>query len=92
MEPLVIGLFLAVVNQKIVDYLVAPVRNRYPDADLWWLIYVALATGAAIGWFANINMFIDYVPDPLAGRILTMVVIGGGASLIHDIFDGGGQG
>jgi len=91
MEPIAIGLFLAVVNQKIVDYLAAPIRTHFPDLDLWWLIYVALVTGAAIAWFANVNLFGDYVPDALAGRILSMIVIGGGASLIHDIFNGNGQ-
>jgi hypothetical protein len=87
MEPLVIGTFLAIVNQKIIDYLAEPVRKRYPAIDLWWLVYVALASGAALAWFAGVNLFIDYVPDPLAGRIVTCLLVGGGSSLIHDIFD-----
>ena len=82
-----IALFLAVANQKIIDYLAAPVRQKWPELDLWWLVYVALFTGAVMAWFAKINLFIEYVPHDLAGRVLTCIVVGGGSSLLHDIFD-----
>lgn len=81
------GLFLAIANQKIIDYLAAPIRQRYPELELWWLVYVALGTGAVVAWFAQVNLFGSYVPDPLVGRVLSCIVIGGGASLLHDIFD-----
>jgi hypothetical protein len=81
------ALLLAVVNSKIVDYVADPVRKHWPEADLWWLIYVALATGAAIGWFAEVNLFVAIVPNVLLGRVLSSILIGGGASLLHDIFD-----
>jgi hypothetical protein len=81
------ALLLAVVNSKIVDYVADPVRKKFPDADLWWLIYVSLATGAAVGWFAEINLFREIVPNVILGRVLSSILIGGGASLLHDIFD-----
>jgi len=86
------ALLLAVANKAIVDYLAGPVRKRFPDIDLWWLLYVSLGTGFAMGWFANINLFAELIPTmaPLAGKILTCVITGGGASLLHDIFDGNG--
>ena len=86
MEALAIVLFLAVANKAIIDYLVAPVRQKWPDIDLWFLVYVALATGGLIGWLSQANVFAAYMPDPLVGRILTSIVVGGGSSLIHDIF------
>lgn len=86
MEPLVIGLFLAIANQKIVEYLTRPLKERNPDGDYWWLLYVALATGAIIGWLSGVNLFAAYIPDVVTGRVLTAVVIGGGSSLIHDLF------
>ena len=81
------ALLLAVVNSKIVDYVADPVRKHWPDADLWWLIYVSLATGAAVGWFAEVNLFSAIVPNVVLGRVLSSILIGGGASLLHDIFD-----
>ena len=89
MEPFVVGLFLSVTNQKIVDYLAAPFRAKFPDYDFWWLLYVALATGAAIAWFAEINLFGAYVSNVLLSRVLSCVLVGGGSSLIHDIFNNG---
>ncbi len=86
-EQLVVALLLAVTNSKIVDYVAEPVRKKFPNADLWWLVYVSLVTGACIGWFGEINLFADIVPNVLLGRVLSSVLIGGGASLIHDVFD-----
>jgi hypothetical protein len=81
-----IAVLLAVVNRALIQYLAEPIRNRYPNADLWWLVYVAFATGGAIGWIAGVNLF-DAIPQmPLTlGRILTAACIGGGANLLHDI-------
>jgi hypothetical protein len=85
MNELAIALFLAALNKGLVDWLSAPIRVRYPDLDLWWLIYVALATGAALGWVSGANLVEAYVPDPMVGRVLTSLLIGGGSSLIHDL-------
>jgi len=86
-QALALGLLLAVANRAIVNYLADPVRKRFPDLDLWWLVYVALATGFAIAWFAPANLFAEVVPNIWVGRILSGALIGGGASLIHDVFD-----
>ncbi len=86
-EQLVVALLLAVTNSKIVDYVAEPVRKKFPNADLWWLVYVSLVTGACIGWFGEINLFAGVVPSVLLGRVLSSILIGGGASLLHDIFD-----
>jgi len=87
MNILATGLFLAAVNTKVVDFLAAPIRQRYPDLDLWWLLYVALATGAAISWLSGVNLFDGVIESVVLGRVLSAALVGGGASLIHDIFD-----
>jgi hypothetical protein len=87
METLAIGLFLAAVNTKVIDYLAEPVRRRYPKLDMWWLLYVAAVTGFAISWLAGVNLFGDFIADPVLGRVLSGVLVGGGSSLIHDVFD-----
>lgn len=87
METLAGGSFLAAVNMAIVNYLIEPVRRRYPNADLWWVLYLALATGFAIAWFAGVNLFEAIIANQLLGRILSGILVGGGSSLIHNIFD-----
>ena len=86
MEAVAVALFLAVANKAIIDYLVAPVRQKWPDFDMWWLVYVALLTGGLIGWLSQVNVFVAYMPDALVGRILSSILVGGGSSLIHDVF------
>lgn len=92
MEALSVGLFLAVASNRIVEYIVAPIQKRNPGVDFWWLLYVTWAAGGVLAWFANINLFEPYIPDAeLVGRILTVIVVGGGSQLIHDIFSTGEQ-
>ena len=90
MEGLLIGLVavvaLATLNMKLVDWLAAPVRKRYPTADLWWLAYVAAITGAAMGMVAGVNLFpllVETMPA-LEGRVLTSLLIGAGSNVIFD--------
>jgi len=81
-----LAVLLAVVNRALVDYLAAPIKQKYPDHDLWYLVYASFVTGGAIGWLAGVNLFaaIPTMPDIL-GRILTAACIGGGANLLHDV-------
>ena len=87
-EMLAIAFLLAVANNAIVDYLANPVRKRFPDFDLWFLPYVAFVTGGVIAYIADVNLF-AFIPGLVAvpGRLLTAAVIGGGAGMIHKIFD-----
>jgi hypothetical protein len=39
-----------------------------PEVDRWWLIYVALVAGGALGWFAQVNIFDGLIPM-LVGRM-----------------------
>lgn len=87
METFATGLFLAAVNTALINYLAEPVRQKYPTIDLWWLLYVALATGFAIAWFAEVNLFGAYIESELLGRILSGFLVGGGSKLIHDVMD-----
>lgn len=87
METLATGVFLATVNTALINYLAEPIRQKYQTIDLWWLLYVALATGFVIAGFAGVNLFGAYVDNELLGRVLSGVLVGGGSSLIHDVFD-----
>lgn len=87
-QLLAVAFLLAVANKAIVDYLANPIRQRFPDVDLWFLSYVAFILGALLGFLAEINLF-AVAPGltGIPGRVLTAAVIGGGAGLIHDIID-----
>lgn len=80
------AVLLAYVVKGLVDYLAAPIRQKHPEHDLWYLVYVALAFGGVVGWLAGINLFgkIETMPV-LVGRILTAACIGAGANFLHDI-------
>ena len=77
---------LTALTKAIVDGLSAPIRTRYPELDMWWLFYVAVAVGGAIGWISESNIFIEYIPDVVAGRVLTSLLVGGGSTMLHDVF------
>lgn len=90
MEPLAllpVAFLLAVANKAVISYLADPIRKRWPNLDLWFLTYISFGTGVLIGYLSNVNLFETTGLTGLPGRILTACVIGGGASLIHDIFD-----
>lgn len=87
METLAIGLFLAAVNTKIIDWFAEPIRRKFPNLDMWWLLYVAAVTGFVLAWLSGVNLFVAYIENDALGRILSGLLVGGGSSLIHDIFD-----
>jgi hypothetical protein len=86
LELLTVAVFLAVLNSKIIDYLKAPIMQKWPDIDLWWVTYVALLTGIGMTWLAQINLFESWIISPVAGVLLSGVLVGGGSSLIYDVF------
>ena len=78
--------FLAVVNKALIDYLTAPIKQKFPDLDLWFVVYVAFVTGGILGWLSGLNLVPDIPTMPLVvGRVLTAACIGGGSNLLHDI-------
>lgn len=81
--------FLALAVKSIVQALAEPVKKKYPDLDMWWLIYVTWVIGGALSFVAKINIFSPILPEMPAvlGLVLTAIVTGGGSSLIYDIFD-----
>lgn len=86
METLTIALFLSVVVRSFLDYIAEPIRTKFPTLDLWWFNYLAIVVGGVVGWLANINLFAGYFDNVLLGRVLTALLVGGGAKLINDAF------
>jgi hypothetical protein len=86
MDVFVTASFLALIANRVIEAFVAPIKKKYPELDMWWLIYPSWVFGGLLAWLAGINLFASLSLPEVAGRILTAVVVGGGANLIADIF------
>lgn len=91
MEQLIVVGGLATAVKAIVDLLITPIKQRYPQADLWWFVYIGVLVGIVVGWFSGANVFAEWVADATTGRLLTGILIGGGSKLINDVFKPAGK-
>ena len=65
----------AFVITRLVEAIIKPLWLRF-KLDAFWLLYVALAIGAALGWFTEINALPVFGKFPVIGRGLTCLLIG----------------
>lgn len=88
MDLIATALFLALVSNRLIEAFVAPIKQKFPKADLWWLVYVAWVVGGALSFAAGVNLFATLLPslNATVGLVLTALVVGGGANLISDLF------
>lgn len=86
-NPLIKALFLSLLVNRIVEGIAQPIRKQWPKLSLWWLIYVAWVVGGLLAFAAGINLLPDLFPDETVGRVVSAVIIGGGANLIKSIFN-----
>jgi len=85
-SALIVALFLATINERLVEWFIAPLVEK-AKVDTLWLRYVAGLTGAVIALFAGVNLFpLAYVPAPYLGQVLTAIIVGGGSNLVHELF------
>lgn len=80
------SLFIAVAVKAVTDALKKPIKEWKPELNLWWFYYVAFALGTAFGWFSGLNVLAEYPIGEVAGRIITALAIGGGPTMLHDLF------
>lgn len=83
------ALFLAVLTERLVAGLITPLFDKL-SIDHSWLLYVGWAAGGLLSYLAGVNLLGDYFASPIVGQIVTAVLTGGGANLLHDVFDQGG--
>lgn len=84
-EGLVVVAFLVVAVNRLVEGLVTPIFEKF-KLDKFWLMYIAWVFGGVLVFLSGVNLVEGYLPDPLAGQILTSLVAGGGANLLNDLF------
>lgn len=88
MDTLVIAIFLATLNNRLVECLIAPAFERF-GWDRFWLLYLSAGTGLTITVLAGIRLLLPVGADVSywADVIISGLIVGGGANLIHDIFN-----
>ncbi len=81
---------LSGVNYGLVDYILKPLKDAYPEQSKgwWFLIYVPLVTGFAITYVAGLNLFTEVVPsmNPTLGLVLTSILAGAGNNILYRVF------
>ena len=88
MDNIILAFTLAFVTERITAAIVAPFKQQWPDWKYWWvLIYPTWVLGGLLAWASGINLAVLLVPalDPVIGRLLTAIIVGGGGNLIHDV-------
>ena len=81
---IVIGMM--VLANRLVAALITPIFDKY-GWDKFWLMFVSWALSGVFVWLTGVNLFAAYIPNALVGKVLTAVVAGGGANLLHDLTD-----
>jgi len=85
-EVLAIVIGFMVLANRLIAALVTPLFEKY-NWDKYWLMYASWVLSGILVWLAGVNLFAAFIPSELIGKILTAVVAGGGANLLHDLTD-----
>jgi len=85
-EVLAIVIGFMVLANRLIAALVTPLFEKY-NWDKYWLMYASWVLSGILVWLAGVNLFAAFIPGELIGKILTAVVAGGGANLLHDLTD-----
>lgn len=85
-QDMVIVAFLSLVANRLVEAICTPLFDRF-KLDKFWLLYVSWAVGGALVYLSAVNIFASFIQYPMVGQILTSIVAGGGANLLHELFD-----
>lgn len=85
-ELLAIVIGFMVLSNRLVAALVTPIFDKY-NLEKFWLMYVSWVLAGVLVFLADANLFEAYIANPMIGKVLTAVVAGGGANLLHDLTD-----
>lgn len=89
MEALAAALLIAIFGERLIEYFVTPLFDKY-GWDKAWLLYVGALPGFILSVAAQIDLFamLGITLPYYLGVVATGLAVGGGANLVHDIFDG----
>ena len=88
------AVLLSVLGNRIVDGLITPIFDRF-KWDKFWILYVSWAVCGVVAALGEVNLLSGILPDVIwgflpgrvVGIVLTAIIGGGEANLIHDVFD-----
>lgn len=83
---LAVVLGFMVLANRMVAMLVTPLFEKY-SLDKFWLMYASWVLSGVLVYLTGYNLFSEWIASPLIGQILTSIVAGGGANLLHDLTD-----
>ena len=77
---------LTVLVNRLVEALVTPIFEKM-GWDKFWILYIAWVVSGAFVFPTGLNLFSEFIPNMLVGQLLTAIVAGGGANLLHNLTD-----
>lgn len=80
-----IGSLVILVN-RFIEAFVTPIFDKF-NLDKFWIMYIAWAIAGAMVFLTGANVFQELIPNPIVGQILTALVSGGGANILHNLMD-----
>jgi len=84
LEALAAMVVAALIITAVVEAIIKPIWERL-KLDKFWILYVILISGSALGWFTELNGF-PIFKEEVIGRVLSSLAIGLGPSFIYDNF------
>jgi len=88
MDALKAASALALVNERVIEYIFAPLFEHF-ELDKKWLLYASLATGLALTFVAGVDIMAAFgvtLAYPV-NIIVSGILVGGGSNLLHEVID-----
>ncbi len=88
MDAIATALFLALVNERAIEYFIAPLFDKFIPAGRWAIVYIALVTGGLLSFWAEVDLLAVggvTLPYPV-NLVVSAILVGGGATLLHRVF------
>lgn len=86
MDSINIVFTLTVLTNRFVEAIFQPIFEKY-NLDKFWLMYIAWAIAGVLVFLSGVNVFSEILQSQTAGQVLTSMVAGGGANILHDLLD-----
>lgn len=96
---LTLALFLALVVERVIQFVIKPLVENLARAAGWdvervgvVIPYISAALGAAVAWGFGLDLFADLAaaaglsPAVWFTKALTALVVAGGSNLLHDLW------